>query len=648
MILEFQAEKWRSTLSCVLFGLLLTFPAAQAQDIAKPVHGLSAFAALKYPQGFKHFDYVNPKAPKGGILSMIGTGGRITFDSLNGYILKGVPPDGLSALYDGYTLVHDSLMVRAYDEPDAVYGLIAHGAQLLTAGKGVRFFLRKEARFHDGTPLRAADVVTSFNLLKDKGNPLYKVILADSSAHEVDALTVEFRFTGTNTRDLPLIVATLPIFSKAYYAKRAFDSTTLEPPLGSGPYRVEKAEPGRRIIYARVKDYWAADLPVNVGRYNFDRLIYEYYRDRTAEFEAFKAGEFGLREEFTSKVWATQYDIPPVREGRMLRMILEDGSPSGAQGFFLNTRRKKLSDPRLRKAMMLAFDFEWTNRNQFHGLYQRTRSFFENSDLMASKEPTEAELKLLSPHRQALAQAGFDVGTIFGEPFVPPVTDGTGRDRTLLRQASALLDQAGWKVQGGQRVNARGEKLAIEFLTFEPTFERILSPYAANLKLIGIDARIRLVDPAQFEERVKQFDFDVMTQRFVMSTTPGIELRGMFSSQSASMPGSRNLSGVAHPAIDALIENVIAAKSRQELRTATRALDRVLRAGHFWVPHWYKASHHLAFWDEFAWPAVKPRYDRAVIDCWWFDAAKPNPRNRPGATRTAPKPPRLTPVPTAN
>jgi microcin C transport system substrate-binding protein len=573
-------------------------------------HGLSTFGKLKYASDFTHFDYVNAAAPKGGRLSMIGTAGLITFNSLNGFILKGDAAQGLGYLFD-------TLMTPAQDEPDSMYGLVAHSVELAENRKSVTFYLRGEAKFADGSPLRAQDVVNSFTLLKEKGHPRIALQLRDVDKVEaLDPSTVRYNFTGNQIRDLPAIIAGLPIFSKAYYDSHDFSKTTLKAPLGSGPYRISKMKQGSFIIFERREDYWAKDLPVNTGRFNFAELRYEYFRDRTAEFEALKAGVYDLREEFTSKTWANEYDIPQVRENRLLRLTLPDARPSGAQGFFINVRRKKFADPRVRKALDHAFDFEWTNKNQFYGLYKRTNSFFENSDMKASGPPDDAERALLEPYRDTLPKE------VFEAPYNSPVSNGSGQDRTLLRAASKLLKQAGWTIQDGMRVNGQGQKFELEFLIFSPTFERIIAPFVKNLKILGIAARIRLVDPSQYQARLKTFDFDIITQRYVLRVTPGIEIRSYWGSKSADTPGSFNLSGIKDPVIDALIEKVIGAKSRKELVTATRAIDRVLRARHYWVPHWYKAAHNLAFWDKFSRPSIKPLYGRGVIETWWYDEAK--------------------------
>jgi microcin C transport system substrate-binding protein len=589
----------------LFIALLAAVPAA-----AERKHGLSAFGDLAYPADFEHFAYADPQAPKGGTFSLIGWGGVTTFNSLNNYILKGDAAQGLELLFD-------SLMVPAADEPDAVYGLVGESAEVAEDGKSVTFYLRPEARFSDGTPVTAEDVVFSFDTLKEKGHPLYRQTLQDVvKAEALDPHTARYTFEGELVRDLPLTVAVLPIFSKAYYSKRPFDETTLEPPLGSGPYLVDRLAQGRTIVYRRNPDYWGKNLPVNRGRWNFDKIRYEYFRDRTAGMEAFKAGAYDFREEFTSKVWATEYDFPAIRAGRVQKEVLPDETPSGTQGFFINTRRDYLKDPRVRKALDLAFDFDWTNRNVFYGLYERTQSFFENSTMKAEGEPTEAE-------RELLANLGVPVPEeALGPAYLPAKSDGSGQDRNLLMQAGKLLEAAGYTVKNGVRVDAKGEPLKLEFLTFEPTFERVIAPYVKNLKLLGIDARIRMVDPAQYQQRLKNFDFDITTQRYGMRNTPGVELRSYFGSQAAKMDGSLNLAGIDDPAVDALIERIIAAKSRDELQTAARALDRVLRAGHYWVPHWYKASHTIAYWDKFSRPGTKPRFDRGILDTWWYDDAK--------------------------
>ncbi len=608
-------RRWALKNIIVIFTLLLT---AAAQ--AAPSHGLSAFGDLKYPENFTHFDYVNPDAPVGGQLAIVNVNmmtvlssfvaNATSFDSLNPFILKGQPAGGLDLLFD-------SLMVRAMDEPDAMYGLLASTAEIAEDRSSVTFTLRLEARFHDGAPVTAEDVMFSFNTLKKDGHPFIRLPLRDVlRAEVVDAQHVKFVFEGTETRDLPMTVAELPVFSKTYYASRDFTATTVEPPLGSGPYTVKDVQLGRSITYMRNPEYWGWNLPVNRGRFNFATIRYDFFKDRSVAFEAFKAGAYDMREEFTSKTWATEYDFPARRDGRVVRATLPDENPSGVQGFFINLRREKFSDVRVRQALDLAFDFEWANRNLFFGLYDRTDSFFENSTLAASGPPAPGELKLLEPFRATLP------ASVFGPAYTPPKTNGSGNLRAELKAAGALLDAAGWRIRDGKRVNAKGETLAIEFLNYEVTFERIIGPYIKNLARLGIDAKVRTVDPSQYEARVEAFDYDITTSRYVQRNTPGIELRGYFSSAAAAQPGSRNIAGIADPVVDALIEAVIGATDRAALTHAARALDRVLRARHYWVPQWYKGVHTLAWWDRFGRPSVTPKYDPGVIDTWWLDPAK--------------------------
>lgn len=589
----------------------LAFAAGLASPLsAEPKHGLSIFGDLKYPADFTHFDYVNPDAPKGGKASQIGTAGLTTFDSFNAYILKGDAAQGME-------LVFDTLMARALDEPDAVYGLVASSADVAPDGLSVTFKLRPEAKFADGSPLTADDVVFSFDTIKAKGHPAFAIPLKDVvSAEALDPQTVRYTFQGQLIRDLPISVATLPILSKAYYTAHDFEKTTLEPPLGSGPYKIGDFKAGTYVTYVRREDYWGKDLPINRGQHNFDEVRYEYYRDRTLELENLLAGNFDFREEFTSKDWAGGYDKPAVKDGRVKLLTIPDERPSGAQGFFINTRRDKFKDVRVREALGLAFDFEWSNKNLFFGLYTRTGSYFENSDMKASGVPSPEELALLEPFRDKLPAA------VFGEAVSPPVTDGSGNNREQLRRASKLLAESGWTQTPQGLRNAAGQPFSVEILIDSPSFERIVGPYLKNLKAIGIDATMRRVDAAQYERRLKDFDFDLTTQRYALRLTPGIELKTFWGSDAAKTNGSFNLAGIADPVLDQLIDHIVTAKSRAELVTATRAADRVLRAGYYWVPQWYKGAHNLAFWNKFGWPEVKPRYERGALDTWWYDSEK--------------------------
>jgi microcin C transport system substrate-binding protein len=578
-------------------------------------HGMSAFGDLQYPPDFPHFKYVNLNAPKGGVFSQIGPSRQFnqsfqTFNSLNSYILKGDAAQGMQ-------LTFATLMVRSGDEPDAMYGLAARTVRISDDELTYRFTLRDQAKFHDGSPLTAHDVVWSLTTLKDKGHPIITQQLRDCmDAEAADERTVVVRFAANRGRDVPLFVAALPIFSRAYYSKKNFEESTLDIPLGSGAYKVGKFQVGHFIEFERVKDWWGADLPVSRGQNNFDVLRFEYYRDREVGFEGFTGKNYLFREEFTSRFWATRYEFPAFKDGRVKLDVLPDDTPSGAQGWFINTRREKFKDRRVREALIDAFDFEWTNKNIMYSSYERTHSVFQNSPMMAKGKPDAAELALLEPFRGKVPDE------VFGEPYVPPVSDLSGQDRKLLRRAAQLLNDAGCALKNGKRVLPGGQPITIEFLIDEPTFQPHHLPYIKNLGVLGIDATLRIVDPVQYRARVDAFDFDITVERFSFSSTPGDSLRTFFSSQAAATKGSQNRAGIADPAVDALVDVIIAAKTREELTAACKALDRVIRAGRYWIPHWYKASHWIAYWDVFGRPDVKPRYFRGIPETWWYDRDK--------------------------
>lgn len=583
------------------------------QGHTRTSHGLSRFGDLSYPPNFPHFNYVNPKAPKGGLFAtqISSTSGNQTFDTfntLNIYVLKG---DGAA----GMGLTFDSLMVRAFDEPDALYGLVAESVSQSDDQLSYHFNLRSAARFHDGSHLTADDVAFSILLLKTKGHPaISQSLRMVENAEALSPHRVAIRFQPGHARDLPMLVASLPIFSKAYYTQHDFEAATLTPPLGSGPYRVKNFEQGRFITLERVLDYWGRHLPVNIGRHNMD-MRYEYFRDRQVAFEAFKAQTFNFREEFTSRDWATGYDIPAVREGRIKRETIPDETPSGAQGWFFNTRRPALRDKKIREALSLLFDFEWTNANIMFNSYQRTQSFFENSDMKAEGQPSADELKLLEPLRAQLDPL------VFGPAVTVPNADGSGQDRALLRRADTLLKEAGCTRGKDGLLLPNGQRFEIEFLEFSPALQPHQAGLIKNMKLLGIDARSRLVDAAQYQRRMDEFDFDITTRRYAFSPNPGENLRLIFGSTAAQSRGTPNIAGIADPAIDALIEQALAAQSRPALVTACRALDRVLRAGRYWIPMWYKGSHWFAYWDRFGRPETKPKYDRG-LDTWWYDETR--------------------------
>ncbi len=578
---------------------------AAAQEAA---HGLSLFGDLKYGPDFAHFDYVSPSAPKGGLLHLATVD---TFSTLNPFTLKGVSAAGAG-------LPFESLLEGSADEADAAYGLITESVVLAPDRRSVRFHLRPEARWHDGTPITARDVAFSYEILTTEGHPAYANNLAGVDRVETTGdHDVTFHLADPDNRKLPLIAGGLSIVSEAYYRDRAFGETTMEPPLGSGAYRVAKVDPGRSVTYERVPDYWGAGLPLNVGRYNFDTIVYDYYRDRTVLVEALKAGEYDFHEEYTSKVWATQYDIPAVEEGWLVKDVLKDNTPSGVQAFFFNTRLPRFQDRRVREALAYAFDFEWLNKNQFYGLYDRMASYFENSELAARDLPSEAELALLEPHRGTVPEE------VFTKAFVPPATDGSGNNRGNLRAARSLLKEAGWVTKEGALVNGEtGEPMTVEFLYFEPTFERIYAAFGRSLERLGVGVNLRLVDGAQYEERLKTHDFDITTIRFVFNLSPGAELNSYFASSTVDQVGSFNIPGIKDPVVDALIGEVAAATNRPSLIAAARALDRVLLWGHYMIPQWYKGAHHLVYWNKFDRPALKPRYARGVFDTWWVDREK--------------------------
>jgi microcin C transport system substrate-binding protein len=590
------------------------FHSARADDLIES-HGMSAFGNLAYPADFPHFNYVNPQAPKGGTFSQIGPDRAynqnfLTFNSLNSFILKGDAAQGMQMTFA-------TLMVSSGDEPDAMYGLAAEKVRRSADGLTYQFVIRREAKFHDGSPLTAHDVAFSLNILKEKGHPIISQSLRDFvGAKADDDRTVTLTFAPKRARDVPLFAAGLPIFSRAYYATKPFDESTLEVPLGSGAYKVGRFDAGRFIEYNRVADWWGADLPVTRGQNNFDVVRFEFYRDRDVGFEGFTAGSYLFREEFTSRTWATRYDFPALKDGRVKRDEFPDDTPSGAQGWFLNTRRPQFADPRVREALNNAFDFEWTNKNIMYGSYMRTVSVFQNSEMMAQGPPSADEAALLEPFRAHLP------AEVFGDPYVPPVSDGSGEDRALLRKAARLLLDAGCKLDNGKRLQPNGAPFTVEFLLDEPQFQPHHMAFIRNLGLLGLEATLRLVDPVQYQARRDGFDFDITIDRFNFSATPGDSLRSYFSAQAASLKGSNNLAGITDPTVDALIDAIIGANSRPALVTACRALDRVIRTGRYWIPQWYKPSHWIAYWDVFGRPPAQPRYFRGIPDTWWYDPQK--------------------------
>lgn len=581
-------------------------PAHAAAGVIR-THALAMHGAPKYGPDFQHFAYADPRAPKGGEVRLHALG---TFDTLNPYTLKGVAAAGLRNLFD-------TLLAGSDDEAFTEYGLLAETIEMPEDRSWVAFTLRREARWHDGKPVCVEDVIFSLRILKTRGHPFYRAYYANvKAAEKTGPRTVRFTFSGGTNRELPLIIGQMPVLPRHYWEGRDFAKTTLEPPLGSGPYRIENFDPGRSITYARVKDYWGRDLPVNRGRYNFDRIRYDYYRDQTVALQAFKAGQYDFRLENVAKNWATAYDTPARKAGWLRTEEIPHQRPTGMQGFVFNTRRWFFRDKRVRRALAFAFDFEWTNNHLFYGQYTRTASYFSNSELASRGLPSPEELKVLEPFRGQLPEE------VFTEVYQPPSTDGSGRIRANLKQALRLLGQAGWVFKDRRLVYAKtGQPLVFEILLNAPTWERIALPFAKNLERLGIEARVRTVDTAQYQKRIETFDFDMIVDVFPQSLSPGNEQRDFWGSRAADEPGSRNTIGIKDPVVDALINLVITAPDRRSLIARTRALDRVLLWGHYVIPNWHNRTFRVAYWDKFGRAAVTPKYDLG-FSFWWVDSQK--------------------------
>jgi microcin C transport system substrate-binding protein len=590
------------------FALLLLTGLAEAA----PQHALTLYGEKpKYPPGFAHFEYVNPDAPKGGTLRQAGFG---SFDSLNPFINKGVAADDIG-------LVYDTLTTNSLDEPFTVYGLLAEKIEKGPNNEWVRFYLRPEARFHDGEPVEAEDVVFSFETLISKGAPHYRGYYADVEKAVIEnPRRIRFDFKHAGNRELPLILGQLPVLPKHWWEGKDFATGSMEAPLGSGPYRIERAEAGRSVHYARVEDYWGKDLAVNRGFYNFDHINIDYYRDNTVALQAFKAGHFDYWLETSAKNWATAYDIAAVKDGRIIKEDIANHNPQGMQGFIFNTRRDRLQDARVREALGLLFDFEWTNRQLFNGAYTRTTSYFDNSELASSGLPSKQELSILEPLRGQISDQ------VFEKPFELPQTNADGIIRAQQRRAYELLTSAGWKIENDQMVDAEGKPVKLEFLLVQADFERVLLPYKRNLASLGIELELRRVDVSQYINRLRSRDYDMIVSGFGQSSSPGNEQREYWHSASADNPGSRNYIGLKDPAIDVLVEKLIASDSRDELITRTRALDRVLLSGHYVIPNWHIKTWRVAYWSHLGHPEITPLYDVGLMT-WWNkpDVNKPEP-----------------------
>ncbi len=596
----------------LFLSLALSFPASATISES---HGYAQFGTLKYPASFSHFDWVNPDAPKGGTLRIMAAG---TFDTLNPYTFKGSSPISTAHfLQYGVNELNEPLMVGtgAYDpsgdEPASSYGLIARSVEYSEDRSWVVFNLRPEARFHDGKPITAYDVAFSYRLLRNEGHPQYRTNLQE--VKRVDILNrhrIRFVLKRAGNPLLILRLGELPVLPQHYWKDRDFKATTFEAPLGSGPYRIVQVVPGRRLVFERVKDWWGKDLPVNRGKYNFDRVEVEFYRDNHVAFEAFKAGEFDLYIENQAKNWANGYRFPAITRGEVIRAEIPHQIPTQTQALFMNTRRTLFSDRRVREALGLMFDFEWTNRTLFNNAYVRAASYYPNSEFSATGKPEGAEWLLLSPHRDKLPKR------LFSEPPTQPVTDGRGVPRETMRRALGLLADAGWKPTGQQLRNARGERFEFEIMLVNPSLERILQPYTASLASIGIRANLRTVDRAQYKQRLDQFDYDMILLTLPQTLSPGLEQSMYFHSSQVGIRGGRNYAGVANPVVDEMIDKLLSAQTRDEQVAATRALDRVLLWQHYSIPNWYINYHRLAYRNRFAFVTTPPY--TLGLRTWWL------------------------------
>ncbi len=570
-------------------------------------HALSLLDAPSLPANYTHFPWVNPEAPKGGEIALTALG---SFDSFNPFILRGTPAVGVGNIYD-------QLLTRNADEQTAEYGHLVETIELPADRKGVVFELREAARWHDGRPVTAEDVVWTFNALRQHGRPFYRAYWADvTEAVAEGAKRIVFRFRDAENRELPLILGDIAVLPKHWWDGRDFTRPSLDVPLGSGPYRVERFEPNRSVVYRRVADWWGKDLPTAKGQNNFDVMRYEYFRDTTVAFEAFKAGQIDFRTENVARDWATGYDFPAVRRNLVKRDEIRHEIPTGMQAFVMNQRRPLFQDARVRRALIEVFDFEWMNTNLFYGAYARTTSYFSNSDFAATGLPEGREKEILERFRGRIPDS------VFTEEYKLPVTDGSGNNREGARRALELMRQAGWTIRDRRLTNAQGQRFEFEILLSSATFERVALPYTQWLERIGVTARVRTVDPAQYQVRMDSFDYDMTVDVIGQGFSPGNEQRDYFTCAKARENGSQNITGFCDPVIDELVEMVIAAPNRDELVQRTRALDRVLQWGSYVIPNWHSRTFRIAFWDRFGQPPRNPRYGLGFPSAWWIDAQR--------------------------
>ena len=587
-------------------GLALPFLRPAAARAQSRSHALSLLGEPALPAGFTHFPWVNPDAPKGGEIALTALG---SYDSFNGFVLRGTAAVGLTNLYD-------TLLKNSSDEASTEYCHLASAIEQPADRLGVTFYLHPAARFHDGRPVTADDVVWTFNTLRQHGRPFYRAYWADVAEVVAEGpKRVAFRFKTAENRELALILGQMPVLPKHWWEGRDFARPLLEAPLGSGPYRLERFESGRSLTYRRVPDYWAAGLPTAKGTANFDVMRYEYFRDATVALEAFKAGQIDFRTENIAKEWATAYDFPAVQRGLVKRDEIRHEIPTGMQAFAVNLRRPLFQDARVRRALIEVFDFEWMNANLFYGSYARTTSYFSNSELASSGVPEGRELEILQAYKGQVPDR------LFTEPYALPVTDGSGNNREGLRRALGLLREAGWVVRDRKLVNAQGQPFAFEILLQGPSFERVALPYVQTLQRLGMEPRVRTIDPAQYQVRIDAFDYDMTVESQGQSLSPGNEQRDFWTSAKAQENGSQNVAGIANPVVDALVEQVIAAPDRAELVARTRALDRVLLWGDYMIPQWHSRTFRVAYWDKFGRPPRNPKYALA-LDSWWVERAR--------------------------
>ena len=601
-------------IACLCFGM----PAH-----AERQYGLNMFGEMKYKPGFTHFEYANPKAPKGGSIKFSYTG---NFDSLNPYILKGVSAPGVTSF------MFQSLMTSSYDEPQSYYPLIAKSVEVAKDRTHADFYLNPKAHWNDGVPITAEDVKFSFDTLKSEGHPVYRVMYKPIGKVEVmGKYHVRFYFDDVEHLELPLVAAAMPILPKHYYKDVPFNKTTLVPPVGSGPYKIQKVEAGRSITYERVKDYWGKNLPTQIGFYNFDTIRYDVYRDDVVALEGIKSGQFDYYAEYIARNWATAYNIPAVERGDILKLKIPNKIPRGMQAFLFNARLEKFSDPRVREAIGLTMDFEWMNKTLFYEAYTRSNSFFQNTEFAATDLPKGEELKLLEPHRKELPDK------VFNDVFSVPSTDGTGYARDNLIKAQALLDDAGWVLKDGVRVNSKtGEKMTLEFLMTQRTFERVISIMRKNLERLGIESSFRYVDASQYQKRIDRRDFDIVSIWWNLGLFyPSTEQYTYWHSSQADIEASQNLGGIKNPVVDELVTKILRAQTLDALRPAAKALDRVLLWEHYVIPHWSLTAWRIVHWNKFGKPKIQPLYNTAT-DTWWSEPQKSKPATTPTTLRRVP------------